>query len=444
MEKQPRILSFDEAREKGARSADGRARSRRSGRAGNTASGASGQRRSGRADSALLSYLSEDDFSVPYEEETGRRSSKRARSGAGRGSSGRDGRSGSSRGGVGRASSSGRSKKASSSSGSSRASGRLSGASDGARAPRADAGRNSGRIPSRNSDPIQAPNRARRPSEPSLPDAIRPTSRSHRSAASVRMAAAAEQAQAVGRASSARQAQEATARDDADDEELPTEITAADRRKAKREAKAKRKAKAKAAEQFRRQFGDDAGASSGEGGSRAAVYKGEMGAKQRQASRMQEKQSKGFSIDGIKGAVSGFSLSALLQSKRFVRGAVVAACVVIFAISLYGPLKNYYCNVREHDRLELEYQALSERNDQLQTEVDSLQTDEGVKARAHDQLGWVEKGEETANVSGLNLEDSTSSSDTVVTANINSDSVKAPRTWYSPVLDFVFGYAKGE
>ncbi len=123
-------------------------------------------------------------------------------------------------------------------------------------------------------------------------------------------------------------------------------------------------------------------------------------------------------------------------------GAVAVVCVFLGAFILYGPAQSYYQQVREHDRLAIEYQAVSERNEQLQSEVNSLQTDEGVRQRAHEQLGWVEKGEESANVSGLDLESSSDSD--VVIANVSSDNIKAPRTWYSPVLDFVFGYNQGE
>lgn len=50
----------------------------------------------------------------------------------------------------------------------------------------------------------------------------------------------------------------------------------------------------------------------------------------------------------------------------------------------------------------------------------------------------MKKGEESANVRGLNLEETQQGS--TITPNISSDSVQAPDTWYSPLLDLVFGY----
>lgn len=207
-------------------------------------------------------------------------------------------------------------------------------------------------------------------------------------------------------------------------------ITSEDRRR----AKAKAKAKAKAERAYTKQFGSDAPAS--EGGPRAAVYKGEMGASQRRAQRMQE----GERTPSANRRKAAFSVSGLLRSRSFMVGAVVAACLVLSAVFLYPTAQQYYCSVRNHDKLAIEYAALAERNDALQTDVDALQTDAGVEQRAHEQLGWVKKGEESANVKGLDLDSSSDSSGVI--ANISSDSIQAPTTWYSPVLDVVFGYNK--
>ena len=412
MNRQARILSFDEARSKSGATANGRARTRRPDQ-GQRARGAYGRDRNS---SALLSYLSDEDFDSPYDDfdEVGKRASKQRRKRAAK----------------------------------AKAAGRAASQARGARAGRgrnhrsAESVRVAAAAGTSGGAQAGSGSRAVRRTSSSIPgkaEVYQPsTSRNDANAARrSRRADIAATAQGAPRG----RADVAPAADDAasEDEEFSGEITAADRRAARRRAKSKQKAKAKAEQQFRRQFGDDSGASS-EGGTRAAVYKGEMGAKQRRASRMQEKASPAMSI---RGAVSGFSLKGLLQSRRFVICSAVAVCLIAAGVFLYSPLKNYYCNVREHDRLALEYQAVTDRNDKLQSEVNSLQTDDGVKARAHEQLGWVEKGEESANVTGLNLEDSSSDGEVVV-ANVSSDSIKAPATWYSPLLDRVFGYEKGQ
>ena len=162
-----------------------------------------------------------------------------------------------------------------------------------------------------------------------------------------------------------------------------------------------------------------------------------MGASQRRAQRMQEEAAEP-SRNRRHAGFSRESLASMMGSRTFMIGAAVAVCLVMSAVFLYPTAQRYYCSVRDHDKLVIEYDALTDRNQELQSDVDALQTDAGVEQRAHEQLGWVRKGEQSANVRGLDLDESTQ--DTTVTPNISSDSIQAPDTWYSPLLDAVFGY----
>lgn len=112
------------------------------------------------------------------------------------------------------------------------------------------------------------------------------------------------------------------------------------------------------------------------------------------------------------------------------------ACLVLSCWFLYTPAQQYYQSVREYDRLQAEYAAIEQRNVLLQVEVDALGTDAGLEDRARQEFGWVKEGEQTANVRGLAAtEDSLSN----LTVNIVPGSVEAPETWYSPMLDVLFG-----
>lgn len=157
-----------------------------------------------------------------------------------------------------------------------------------------------------------------------------------------------------------------------------------------------------------------------------------MGAAHRRSARMQD----GASEHGAskKRRATGF-FSSLKSSPKFIASAAVAACLVLSCTFLYPAAQQYYQAVREHDRLEAEYAAVEQRNAAIQNEVDSLQTGEGVKARAHEQFGWVGEGEQTATVRGIDVDEGSSS----FLANITPGSVQAPETWYSPVLDVLFG-----
>ena len=131
---------------------------------------------------------------------------------------------------------------------------------------------------------------------------------------------------------------------------------AAEERADRRRAKAKSKAKAKAERAYAKQFGSDV--PSGEDGPRAAVYKGQMGASQRRAQRMQEGEG-APSANRRKAGFSLASLSGIAQTRGFMVGAVVAACLVLSFMFLYGPAQQYYCSVRDHDKLAIEYAALA-------------------------------------------------------------------------------------
>lgn len=190
-------------------------------------------------------------------------------------------------------------------------------------------------------------------------------------------------------------------------------------------------AKNKAGRAFTRQFGSGDSDASSAGGSRAALYKGEMGKKHKQATRMQG--NPGQSMGASKKRFSGPSLNP--RSPKFVASLMVAACLVLSCVFLYPTAKQYYTTVREHDQLQAEYEALQQRNATIQAEVDSLSTEAGIEDRARKEFGWVKEGENAANVYGLDTYENESTYNKAVTPG----SVEAPDTWYSPVLDIIFG-----
>lgn len=188
------------------------------------------------------------------------------------------------------------------------------------------------------------------------------------------------------------------------------------------------RAKRKADKVFGR---DDASASAGEGGPRAALYKGEMGSSQRRASRMQDGSSEN-PVEGVQARRKrGFSFGPKMRV-----AAAVAACLALVCVFLYQPAQQYYQAMREHDALSAEYAALQARGDALQDSVDTLSSDAGIEDLAHDQYGWVKEGEVSVSVSGV---DSSSGEGSSIPPNVSSGSVEPPDTWYSGILDPLFG-----
>lgn len=198
--------------------------------------------------------------------------------------------------------------------------------------------------------------------------------------------------------------------------------------------KLKRKhAKDKADRKFARQYGGNGDAASGEGGSRAAVYKGEMGSAHRRSSRMQNEESSSASRR-TRGGDSQKPAARLVRKPWFIATAVTAFCLVFTVSFLYPSAAQLYHSVRERDQLQAEYAAIEQRNDSIQATVDALSTDAGVEDRAHQEFGWVSKGENAVTVYGLDLDN-----DSTFTASIVPGSIPAPETWYSKLLDPIFG-----
>lgn len=184
--------------------------------------------------------------------------------------------------------------------------------------------------------------------------------------------------------------------------------------------------KDKAGKAFTKQFGDTS-AEASSGGPRAAVYKGEMGRQHKKATKMQSGKAVGF--------LSRFSFEGFRGSPLFIGTAMLVAGLALSCAFLYPSAKQYYVTVREHDQVLAEYEAVQGRNGKIQSQVDSLSTAEGIEDRARAEYGWVKEGENAVMVRGLDIDKEKSS----FTEGIPTGSVEAPETWYSSVLDKIFG-----
>lgn len=199
----------------------------------------------------------------------------------------------------------------------------------------------------------------------------------------------------------------------------------------KRAQAKKRRAKEKAGRAFAKQFGDAGSAAPSPDAPRAALYKGEMGRRHRQAARLQDGPASGRAKAGWTGAAAGRKSRPRLAAALVALGCFVLACVL-----MYPTAQQYYITLREHDQLQAEYSALEQRNAAIEAEVNALATDEGIEDKAREDFGWVKEGEQTATVVGL---DSDGVQESAYKDPVVPGSVEAPATWYSPILDVIFG-----
>lgn len=129
-----------------------------------------------------------------------------------------------------------------------------------------------------------------------------------------------------------------------------------------------------------------------------------------------------------------------LPSLHLGRGLAVALLAPILCLGLsfailYPVAKDYFQVHYSVAQLEAEYDAVSQRNETIEKQIQWLQTDEGVEYRAREAYGWVKEGESVLNVTGA---DSTSTS-TVLPTAIPSGSVQAESTWVDGLVKKVFG-----
>lgn len=199
----------------------------------------------------------------------------------------------------------------------------------------------------------------------------------------------------------------------------------------------KSKAKRNAERAFEKSYGGTGAGGASEGGPRAALHTGNMGASQKKAMRIQGGRGAGFSLGGF--SLPSISLPHL--SHAFKRNVTIVACAIAAIMlfgSIYTPAQQYYQQIRERDRLSAEYELVQERNEVLQANVDRLGTDEGLEDKAHAEFGLVKPDEETASVIGIEVDSSPD-----FHANVTPGSVPAPETWYSGLLDVLFMYDRG-
>ena len=205
---------------------------------------------------------------------------------------------------------------------------------------------------------------------------------------------------------------------------------------AKRDDRRRARNKKRAGKMFAENYAESPSETS-EGAPRAALYKGEMGAKQRKSSRMQKASQAGSSSAKFdpRGWFSNFSLKGFP-----VKTVTALVCIVLAFVFLYTPAQQYYQSARERDRLAAEYAAIEDRNVALQYQNVALASDAGMEDAVRQTYGYVKPGEQVARVSGLSDEatDSARGSENIE-ANVLSSSVKAPEEWYTPFLDAFFG-----
>lgn len=175
---------------------------------------------------------------------------------------------------------------------------------------------------------------------------------------------------------------------------------------------------------------------------KAAIYEG--------SARRAHKNTASFEDARKRPAPSRYSKATLLDrvlqrlhlsgKKAVAIGVVVCVCAII--IFLYEPTRNYYQGVRMNQAKQIELQELQKSVQHLEASTNEIRGEEGARTLAR-KRGYAAKNETLGQVDGL--------SDDYSDEEVNRQHAlrrgmprryTPPDTWYSPVLDVLFGVKK--
>jgi cell division protein FtsB len=163
-----------------------------------------------------------------------------------------------------------------------------------------------------------------------------------------------------------------------------------------------------------------------------------MGKSQKKSNKLQQKQKAGmklpFNFKGLKffdSLTNKFSIH-----NRFAKIALGALLsITLICIFCYAPAKTYYTELRNTQKYAAELEALEARNETLKSNVESLNTDQGIEDKAKSEYGYVKEGEGSALVQGIERQQTYT-----LPTYVDSSKIEVESYWYTPALDFIFGY----
>ena len=140
-------------------------------------------------------------------------------------------------------------------------------------------------------------------------------------------------------------------------------------------------------------------------------------------------------IDGLRvvpEAIGNVVLGALGLVRM--KGIAVVAVIALVVTMLFAPLRDLYLANRRLDTLQATYDALLAENDEIRSELELLQTREGIENEARAR-GFVLPGETKVVVEGIEADDKAQLA-------TMADEIELPddRPWYIKALDDLFGY----
>lgn len=132
------------------------------------------------------------------------------------------------------------------------------------------------------------------------------------------------------------------------------------------------------------------------------------------------------------GSVPGRIASWVVRHRRF---SITVACVIAAVLFVFGPVQRYYVAWRTSSDLQAEADYLDADNDALKSDLDRLQSKEGIEDEAR-RRGYTYQNEESENADGVS--DNANQGSDATDGGFSAADIERP--WYIQVLDFIFVY----
>lgn len=161
-----------------------------------------------------------------------------------------------------------------------------------------------------------------------------------------------------------------------------------------------------------------------------ADAKEEKIATKREKTKREKKKREPFHFD-----FSWASIKAWWLERPLALGIVAAA--ILLVVMLYPPTCSYYAALRTNAVLSEQLSSVNTERDDLQSDVDKLTSEDGIKDEAR-RRGYVDEGDTAVDMEGIEDTGGASSDITVLQQQSSVEEQEIP--WYLQALDFIFQY----
>ena len=173
---------------------------------------------------------------------------------------------------------------------------------------------------------------------------------------------------------------------------------------------------------------------------RAALYAGKLGKNSKRAIKFQAENSRSGNFKSASEFARRSDKTSFINKissvNIFLKVATLTfATILLVLVFCYQPAKICYTQIRDTEKSQTELALVQARNNELNSKVSALKTNEGIEDKAKDDYGYVIKGEGAAHVSGINTEDSLK-----LLEYVDTNKVTAPTSALTDFLDVVFDY----